>query len=110
MQTTSIVPFFTDSTYASTGIFAEHWFDLVEQVISMPETRKARSRRQRLRVCAENPGDRDNRLVTESATREKGAPGTPPKPSSNFLNNVVLSWFSRGRVLATIVSYKGQVG
>src|SRR5688500_14500542 len=25
----TVVPFFTDSTYASTGIFANHWLDLV---------------------------------------------------------------------------------
>jgi hypothetical protein len=106
----TIVPFFTDSTYASTGIFAEHWLDLVEQVIVHVRNASQGS------IAAATPDagaprtpvTEINRLVTESATTKKGAPPTPARPSSNLLNNVVLSCFSRGRVLATSVRNRAK--
>ena len=95
-----VVPFFTDSTYSSTGIFSTNWLDLMEQIItgvrnaqgSEPPAAVPGGRVPNVPVTEVNP------LVLDSPTQKKGAPSAV-RTSSNQLTNVVLSCFSRGREL-----------
>jgi hypothetical protein len=104
-----IVPFFTDSTYENTGIFAQNWLDLVEQIIVAVKNASKGG------ALPPGPNGRTpkagvteiNRLVTESATRKKGRPPAP-RTSSDLLKNVVLSCFSRGRALMVNVRNRAQ--
>jgi hypothetical protein len=103
-----VVPFFTDSTYVSLGIFAKHWLDLVEQIIvavrntSQVATPPAGPDGRTPRAAVTEI----NRLVTESATSKKGGP--VQSGGSNVLGHVVLSCFSRGRELMERVRNKAQ--
>ena len=107
----TIIPFFTDSTYGSTGIFANHWLDLVEQIIVT-----VRNRSQVGIAASASAGGRvpsvavneTNRLVTESATRKKGSSAPAIRNNSSLLSNVVLSCFSRGRVLVANVRNRAK--
>ncbi len=93
----TIVPFFTDSTYDSTGIFARNWIDLVEQIIviarNIPSPPGPDGRGRKVLVYERKI------LVTESTTRKKGGPAPPIRTSSTVFSNVVLSCFSAGRSL-----------
>jgi hypothetical protein len=97
----TIVPFFTDSTYASTGIFANHWLDLVEQIIvGVRNSSQGATPPAAPDGRIPNAGATDiNRLVTESTASRKGGSAPAIRTSSNLLSHVVLSCFSRGRVL-----------
>lgn len=107
----TIIPFFTDSTYGSTGIFAKHWVDLVEQIIvtvrNSSQVAAAASgagagRMPSVVVSEINP------LVTDSATRKQGSSAPTIRNSSTQFSNVVLSCFSRGRVLLANVRSRAQ--
>lgn len=105
----TIVPFFTDSTYASTGIFAHHWLDLVEQIIVM-----VRNTSQRAAGAAAAGGrvpnvavNEINPLMLDGPTQKKGSPPAI-RTSSNLLSHVVLSCFSRGRALMANVRHQAQ--
>jgi hypothetical protein len=106
----TIVPFFNNASYGSLGIFADHWLDLVEQILVhvrnaasgavVPPTGSGRA--PNVPVTDINP------LGTMSASQKKGGPPAPPRTSSNLLRNVVLSGFSRGRVLAGLVRSRAK--
>ncbi len=96
----TIIPFFNNAVYGSTGIFGPNWKDFVEQILALA------------RVEASNPqvpvGGRTRaphvpHVLIEtpkfySATHKKGTPA-PVIDMSGRLENVVLSDFSHGRAL-----------
>ncbi len=91
----TIIPFFTNATYQSTGIFGPNWKDIVEQILvlarnegnaPLPPTGKAKP--------AQTPID----VLSSPFHRKKGDPG-PPVDMPGRLKHVVLSDFSHGRTL-----------
>lgn len=106
----TVIPFFTDSTYNSTGIFANHWLDIIEQIIVA--VRNA-SQGDAPPTALDGRGPRVavtpiNRLVVSSSSRKKGSPASAIQISSNLLSHVVLSCFSRGRALLGNVRSKAK--
>lgn len=91
----TIVPFFTNATYASTGIFGPNWKDIVEQilVLALAGARAAASASQAPNVQAADSA------IYFSAKRKKGGPAPAVVDMSGRLKHVVLSDFSYGRTL-----------
>ncbi|MDG4554509.1 MAG: hypothetical protein P9E24_09725 [Candidatus Competibacter sp.] len=108
----TVVPFFTNTTYGSLGVFADDWLDILEQIVVLVRNTAANAGQS----TPPASGAREphtavteiNRLVTSGATRKKGDKA-PSKVSSNYVKNIVLSGFSRGRVLASSIA-KGARG
>jgi len=96
----TIIPFLTNASYSSTGIFGPNWKDIVEQILALakigaqggpPTDPRARS--------ADTPIES---VKYSSATRKKSgsAPAAAGVPEvSGHLKSVVLSDFSHGRTL-----------
>ena len=91
----TIIPFFTNATYDSTGIFGPNWKDIVEQILvlahnvgnaPLPPAGKAKP--------AETPID----PLSSPTLGKKGGP-RPPVNMSGTLKHLVLSDFSHGRKL-----------
>ncbi len=92
----TIVPFFNNASYSSTGIFGPNWKDIVEQILRLARTGA---------MAAQAPGGRTRWAETpiesvtySSGTRKKGA-GASVIDTLGLLRNVVLSDFSHGRAL-----------
>jgi len=97
----TIVPFFTNASYESTGIFGANWKDIVEQILVLA---KAAARAGASPVPgaggARVPVTPVEPIEYASATRKKGSPPGPPAAAlAGNLKHVVLSDFSHGRKL-----------
>jgi hypothetical protein len=92
----TIIPFFNNASYGSSGIFGPNWKDIVEQILTLvrgqaaiPQTPTARP----------YPGYSPVEPFSgSSATHKKGTPAPAVDPSGR-LQHVVLSDFSHGRQL-----------
>jgi hypothetical protein len=92
----TIIPFFSNASYGTSGIFGPNWKDIVEQILAfaragarVPEEPSGRAR------AAYTPA---REAEFSSASRKKGAP-PPVVDLSGRLQHVVLSDFSHGRQL-----------
>ena len=100
----TIIPFFNNATYGSTGIFGPNWKDMVEQILALARAggKAAQAADPRAR-SADTPIES---AIFFSAKRKKGGPAAPVDMSGR-LQNVVLSDFSHGRTLMYTV--RGQL-
>ena len=102
-----IIPFFTNATYTSTGVFGPNWKDIVEQILAQVSV-KARVAAAASALAHRAPHHLSpaNRKVlvatgdaTASAAAAIGSEAASAARSAPALKHVVLSAFSRGREL-----------
>jgi hypothetical protein len=93
----TIVPFFNNASYGSTGIFGPNWKDIIEQILALARAR-ARTGASAPPAGARTADTPIEPAIFFSAKRKKGGPAPPPDLSGR-LQHVVLSDFSHGRQL-----------
>jgi hypothetical protein len=90
----TIIPFFNNASYNSTGIFGPNWKDIVEQILRLARTGA---------MAAQTPGGKTRWADTPIESVKYAGSGKKGSPAEvhtlGLLRNVVLSDFSHGRQL-----------